>query len=302
MSRPLSAALASDLPAPSVVLELLKPITWFPPMWAFGCGVISSGIAPRGHWPMILGGVVLCGPLLCATSQAVNDWFDRHVDAINEPSRPIPSGRMPGRWGLYVAVLWTFLSLACAAALGPWVLGAAAVGLAFAWAYSAPPLRLKQNGWWGNLACAICYEGFAWVTGAAVMSGGVTPPGGTLLIAVLYSLGAHGIMTLNDFKSIEGDKRSGIGSLPVRLGAERAGEVACLAMGLPQIAVIALLLTWGRPYHALAIGAMLALQVLFMRRLLLDPRARAPWYNGTGVSLYVLGMLVAAFALKGLVT
>jgi chlorophyll synthase len=134
------------------------------------------------------------------------------------------------------------------------------------------------------------------------MSGGVTPPGRTLLIAVLYSLGAHGIMTLNDFKSIEGDKRSGIGSLPVRLGAERAGEVACLAMGLPQIVVIALLLTWGRPYHALAIGAMLALQVFFMRRLLLDPRARAPWYNGTGVSLYVLGMLVAAFALKGLVT
>jgi hypothetical protein len=58
--------------------------------------------------------------LLCASSQAVNDWFDRHVDAINEPNRPIPSGRMPGRWGLYVAVLWTLLSLACAAALGAW--------------------------------------------------------------------------------------------------------------------------------------------------------------------------------------
>jgi chlorophyll synthase len=219
MARPDSPALASDFPTPSVVLELLKPITWFPPMWAFGCGVVSSGVAARGHWPLVLAGVVLCGPLLCATSQAVNDWFDRHVDAINEPRRPIPSGRMPGRWGLYIALLWTVLSAVCAAALGPWVLGASVLGLLLAWAYSAPPFRLKRNGWWGNLACAACYEGFAWVTGAAIMIGGATPPSYTLLVAVLYSLGAHGIMTLNDFKSIEGDRRTGVGSLPVRLGA-----------------------------------------------------------------------------------
>ena len=299
MSRPVSATLSSDLPAPSVVLELLKPITWFPPMWAFGCGVISSGVSARGRWPAIVAGVVLCGPLLCATSQAVNDWFDRHVDAINEPNRPIPSGRMPGRCGLYVAILWTALSLGCAAALGSWVFCAAALGLMLAWAYSAPPIRLKRNGWWGNLACAICYEGFAWVTGAAIMAGGVTPSSKVLILAVLYSLGAHGIMTLNDFKSIEGDRRSGIGSLPVRLGAERAGEVACMAMALPQLAVVALFVAWGRSYAACAIGVMLGAQLLLMRRLLTDPRAKAPWYNGTGVSLYVLGMMVAAFALRG---
>ena len=87
----------------AAVLELLKPITWFAPMWAFGCGVVSSGVPVlRGGWSLV--GVVLAGPLVCATSQAVNDWFDRHVDAINEPSRPIPSGRIPGRWGLYIAM------------------------------------------------------------------------------------------------------------------------------------------------------------------------------------------------------
>ncbi len=300
MARPISYTSISGRPAPSVVLELLKPITWFPPMWAFGCGVVSSGVSAHGHWPMILAGVLLCGPLLCATSQAVNDWFDRHVDAINEPGRPIPSGRMPGFWGLYIAVLWTLLSIACAAALGVWVLGASLAGLLVAWAYSAPPIRLKRNGWWGNLACAACYEGFAWITGAAVMSGGATPAGRTLLIAVLYSLGAHGIMTLNDFKSIEGDKRSGVASLPVQLGAERAGEVACVAMALPQVAVVGLLVAWGLQYYAAAVATLLASQVLLMRRLLVNPRQRAPWYNGTGVSLYVLGMLVTAFALKGL--
>ena len=300
MASPDTPALTSDVPAPAVVLELLKPITWFPPMWAFGCGVVSSGVGLAGHWPLILAGIVLCGPLLCATSQAVNDWFDRHVDALNEPQRPIPSGRMPGRWGLYIAVLWTVLSLVCAAALGSWVFGAALVGLLLAWAYSAPPLRLKRNGWWGNLACAVCYEGFAWVTGAAVMAGGA-PSRDTLIMAGLYSLGAHGIMTLNDFKSIEGDRRTGIGSLPVRLGPEFAGEVACVAMALPQLLVAALLVVWGQRYHAAAVAALLGVQLLLMRRLLAKPRERAPWYNGTGVSLYVLGMLVTAFALRGIV-
>ncbi|MDP9088102.1 MAG: chlorophyll synthase ChlG [Pseudomonadota bacterium] len=288
------------MPAPAVVIELLKPITWFPPMWAFGCGVISSGVPAQGHWSRIIAGVLLCGPLLCASSQAVNDWFDRHVDSINEPNRPIPSGRMPGRWGLYVAIIWTLLSLVCAAALGRWVFGAASIGLSLAWAYSAPPIRLKRNGWWGNLACAVCYEGFAWVTGAAIMAGGVSPSNEILLVALLYSLGAHGIMTLNDFKSIDGDRRCGIGSLPVRLGAEHAGEVACVAMALPQLAVVALLIAWGQTYAACAVGGLLGAQLLLMRRLLVDPRAKAPWYNGTGVSLYVLGMLVVAFALRGI--
>ena len=300
MSRPAASALTSDFPAPAVVLELLKPITWFPPMWAFGCGVASAGPLLQRRWPVILAGVVLCGPLLCATSQAVNDWFDRKVDAINEPARPIPSGRMPGRSGLYVAVLWSALSAACAAALGRWVFDFSAVGLLLAWAYSAPPVRLKQNGWWGNLACALCYEGLAWVTGAAVASGGVTPSMKILGIAALYSLGAHGIMTLNDFKAIEGDRRMGIGSLPVRLGAERAGEVACATMALPQAVIVALLLAWGEPYQAMAVAVLLGAQLLLMRRLLANPRQRAPWYNGTGVTLYVIGMLISAFALKSL--
>ena len=46
-----------------------------------------------------------------------------------------------------------------------------AFGLALAWVYSAPPVRLKRNGWWGNAAVALCYEGLPWFTGAAVMAG-----------------------------------------------------------------------------------------------------------------------------------
>jgi len=290
----------SAAPAPAAVLELLKPITWFPPMWAFGCGVVSSGLPLDGRWPQIVAGIVLAGPLVCATSQAANDWFDRHVDAINEPDRPIPSGRIPGRWGLYVAWIWTGLSLLVAAALGIWVFGAAVVGLALAWAYSAPPLRLKQNGWWGNTAVAFSYEGIAWVTGAAVMAAGTPPDARVFLLAALYSLGAHGIMTLNDFKSVDGDRQLGIGSLPARLGVERAANVACLAMAVPQIVVVGALASWGREGHAVVVAGLWLLQILLMPRLLERPRELAPWYNATGVTLYVLGMLVSAFAVRSL--
>ncbi|MBA4285343.1 MAG: bacteriochlorophyll/chlorophyll a synthase [Xanthomonadaceae bacterium] len=285
-------------PALSAVTELLKPITWFPPMWAFVCGVIASGVALAGSWPLIIVGILIAGPLVCATSQAVNDWYDREVDAINEPNRPIPSGRMPGFWGLYIAIGWTGLSMLVATALGPWGFAATVVGLLLAWAYSAPPLRLKRNGWWGNTACAISYEGLAWITGAAVMAGGATPGVRSLLLAALYSAGAHGIMTLNDFKSIEGDKVSGINSLPVLLGVNGAALTACAAMAIPQIVVIGLLYHWQMPAHALGIATLLALQLLMMRRFLATPRKLAIWYSGFGIPLYVAGMMVSAFALR----
>src|SRR5436305_10513361 len=114
----------------AAALELLKPITWFAPMWAFGCGVVAAGLPLAGRWPLVVAGVALAGPLVCGTSQAANDWFDRHVDAINEPRRPIPSGRLAGRTGLWIATGWTAMSLVVAAALGPWAFGAEVVGLA----------------------------------------------------------------------------------------------------------------------------------------------------------------------------
>ncbi len=288
----------SRLPQPAAMLELLKPITWFAPMWAFACGVISSGVPASGRWLLIAAGVALAGPMVCGTSQAVNDWYDRHVDAINEPNRPIPSGRIPGPWGLIIALVWTAASLALAAWLGQVCLTAAAIGLILAWAYSAPPARLKLNGWWGNAAVGACYEGLPWITGAGVMTNGV-PDWKIFVAAALYSIGAHGIMTLNDFKSIEGDQALGIRSLPVQLGVKRAVIVACAVMAVPQGIMMVLLSAWGHPIAAAVVALLLAVQFVLMLKLLRQPRERAPWYNGTGTTLYVLGMMATAFALRG---
>lgn len=277
-------------------VEVLHPITWFPPMWAFACGVVSSGVPDWSRWYVIPLGILLAGPLLCGTSQVVNDWYDRHVDAINEPDRPIPSGRLPGNMGFYQALLWSALSLLVAWMLGPWVLAASALGLVLAWIYSAPPLRLKGNGWYGNAAVGIAYEGLPWFTGAAAMAGGF-PHWEVVVLALLYSAGCHGIMTLNDFKSVEGDTHTGLRSLPVQLGVEKAARLACAVMAAPQVVVIALLLIWGHTLAAGLVTLVLGLQALAMLRWMARPRELAPWYNQTGVTLYVSGMMISAVAI-----
>ena len=287
-------------PELSTVAELLKPITWFPPMWAFSWGVVSSGKSLTDNWVLIVWGVLLAGPLVCASSQAVNDWFDRHVDAINEPNRPIPSGRMPGRWGFYIAVLWTLLSIFWAWPLGPWGFAATALGLLLSWAYSTPPIRLKNNGWWGNSACALSYEGLAWVTGAAVMLGGEMPSEKAIVLALLYSFGAHGIMTLNDFKAVDGDAQMGVRSLPVQLGVTKAAFTACGFMLFAQWAVAILLLEWGSPNSALAVLLLSVCQLPLMLRFIQNPVEKALSVSAFGVPLFVSGMMVSAWSLRGL--
>ncbi len=279
------------------MLELIKPITWFPPMWAYLCGIASVGVSPWSSWPMVLLGVVLAGPVVCGMSQAANDWCDRHVDAVNEPHRPIPSGRIPGRWGMWIALAMSVLSLAMGWLLGPWGFAATVVGVLSAWAYSVEPVRLKRSGWWGPGLVGLCYEGLPWFTGAAVLSQGV-PSFQVTTMALLYAFGAHGIMTLNDFKALEGDKIHGVRSLPVTLGPDVAARVACTVMGLAQALVVALLLVWGRPWYALAVTVLLGGQVWAMGTLLKDPKGKAPWYNATGIGMYVSGMMITAFALR----
>jgi chlorophyll synthase len=298
MTRTAISTQHAPFPAVTDIVELLKPITWFPPMWAFMCGVVSSGAPIAENWPFLLAGVILTGPLVCGTSQAVNDWYDRHVDAINEPDRPIPSGRVGGSWGLRVAIAGSVLSLLISLMIGPWVLAATVVGLILAWGYSAPPFRFKTSGWLGPAVVALSYEGLSWFTGASVMVGAL-PSFSVLLVLGLYSIGAHGIMTLNDFKAVEGDRQTGLRSLPVTLGVTRAAWLACAVMALAQLAVVTLLFAWAHTISAAVIAVFLALQLVLMRRLIGDPAKYAPWYNATGVSLYVLGMLAAALGLGG---
>jgi chlorophyll synthase len=275
-----------------------KPGTWFAPMWAMLVGCVASGNA---HWTFpsvgrVLLGMILAGPLLCAFSQVTNDWFDREVDRINEPDRPTAANLLSPVTVGAIAIGLAAAALALAAYLGTNVFYLAIGGLALALAYSAPPLRLKaRNGWLANGACAFAYECFAWVAGAAIF-GHVTA--GTLVLAGLYSLGSHGLMTLNDFKSYEGDKRLGLRSLPVMLGLDGALRAAFSFIDVFQVLAIAYVLV-NRMW--LAGGIMLLLfvvQIPMQRKLATDPKGLAPWYCASAIPPFVWGMLVAALAIR----
>jgi chlorophyll synthase len=132
------------------------------------------------------------------------------------------------------------------------------------------------------------------------MLGNHVPPMPLLLLATVYSIGAHGIMTLNDFKAMEGDQRMGVNSLPVLLGANGAARAASLIMLLAQAVVIVLLVSWNRPWHALTIGVLTLVQALMMWRFIQSPRERALWLSALGVPFFVSGMMITAFAVRTL--
>ena len=275
------------------ILELIKPVTWFPPMWAFLCGVVSVGALNSNNTILILSGLLLAGPLVCGMSQAVNDWCDRHVDAINQPERPIPSGRVSAGWGFFTGIIMSATSIIFAYYLGSLIFFATIIGVLAAWLYSLEPIRLKRSAIFGPGVVAICYEGLPWFTGAAIFT--ISLPNKEVLIVLsLYALGAHGIMTMNDFKATKGDKLLGINSLPVILGRKPATLVACLIMLFPQLIVISLFYFWGSLILAITLAVCVLLQSLSMIFLIRDPEKNTPFFNMTGVLLYIAGMMLSA--------
>jgi chlorophyll synthase len=71
-------------------------------------------------------------------------------------------------------------------------------------------------------------------------------------------------------------------------------------MIIPQLAVVGLLFSWDRPIHAAAVATLIAVQTWMMARFVARPVGRALWYSGLGVPLFVSGMMVSAFAIRGL--
>lgn len=275
----------------------MKPVTWFAPAWAFLCGSIASGIT---QWSLhdigrIALGTLLCGPVVCGLSQVVNDYCDREVDALNEPDRLIPAGKISTRQVFATIGVLAALALGLAMLLGREVVLLTAVGMLLAVVYSAHPLRAKRNGWIGNALVAVSYEALPWLAGHLAF-GKLTVP--SLVIASLYALGAHGIMTINDFKSMDGDRKLGIKTIPVLYGPWAAAWLAVLTMNVSQLFVLLTFAVWERWVVVGIIGVLFLAQLPLQQRLIQDPRGRAIFYNASGTSLFVWGMMAAAIGLR----
>jgi len=285
-------------------LQLMKPVTWIPLIWGVICGAAASA---NFHWTLPeVGASVACmlmsGPLLAGYTQTINDYYDREIDAINEPYRPIPSGAIPlGQVRLQIVVL-LLAGLAVAWGLDVWaghstpVLLLLALGGSFvSYIYSAPPLKLKQNGWLGNYALGASYIALPWWAGQALF-GQLT--WGTALLTLAYSLAGLGIAVVNDFKSVEGDRALGLQSLPVVFGIQRASWISAGMIDIFQLAMVVVLIAIGQHFAAVLLVLLIIPQITFQDIWLLrDPVAFDVKYQASAQPFLVLGMLVTALAI-----
>jgi len=277
----------------------MKPVTWFGPVWAFVCGTIASGATA---WTIddvgtIMLGTLLAGPVLCGVSQVINDYYDRDVDALNQPDRLIPAKLVSNAQIILTIALLLAVGVSIGMYLGANVALFSAIGLILAIMYSMPPFRAKRNGWIGNGLVGISYEGLAWLAGHAAFAGLTT---GSVLIAALYSLGAHGIMTINDYKSIEGDRLCNINSIPVLHGEKGAAWLTVITMNLAQLGVLAAFIYWQSWIIVAVLSVLLFLQFPTQRSFIKEPVEKHLNFSAIGVSFFVWGMMAAAIGLRWL--
>lgn len=285
-------------------LQLMKPITWIPLLWGVICGAAASG---NYHWELsnILASascMFMSGPLLTGYTQTINDYFDREIDAINEPNRPIPSGAISlfqvkfQIWVLLIAGLGVaYLLDLWANHTIPSVLLLALGGSFVSFIYSAPPLKLKQNGWLGNYALGASYIALPWWAGQALF-GHLTWT--TALLTLAYSLSGLGIAVINDFKSVEGDKSLGLESLPVVFGIKNASRISAGMIDIFQIAMVVVLIAIGQHFASVILVLLIIPQITFQDIWLLrDPLKFDVKYQASAQPFLILGMLVTAIAI-----
>ena len=284
-------------------LQLMKPITWIPLMWGIICGAASSGNYTWTLENVLISAacMLLAGPLLTGYTQILNDYYDRDIDAINEPYRPIPSGAIS--LPQVVIQIWLLLlaGIGLAYALDQWAghefptITALAIGGSFlSYIYSAPPLKLKQNGWIGSFALGASYIAIPWWTGHALFG---ELDSTIVLLTLFYSFSGLGIAIINDFKSVEGDRQLGLKSLPVMFGVTNAAWICVLMIDVFQAGIAAYLISIHQNLYATILILLIIPQITFQDMYFLrDPLKNDVKYQASAQPFLVLGMLVAALA------
>lgn len=285
-------------------LQLMKPITWIPLIWGVVCGAASSG---EYFWSLenilkVLTCMLLSGPLMTGYTQTLNDFYDKEIDAINEPYRPIPSGAISIPQVVTQILVLLLGGLGISYLLDLWaghefpVMFCLTLGGAFiAYIYSAPPLKLKQNGWLGNYALGASYIALPWWAGHALF--------GQLnwkiaILTLIYSLAGLGIAVVNDFKSVEGDRQLGLKSLPVMFGITTAAWICVIMIDVFQAGIAGYLISIQENLYATIVLLLIIPQITFQDMYFLrNPLENDVKYQASAQPFLVIGMLITGLAL-----
>ncbi|MGC9504160.1 chlorophyll synthase ChlG [Baaleninema sp.] len=285
-------------------LQLMKPITWIPLIWGVVCGAASSGSYTWTLENVLMAAacMLLSGPLMTGYTQTLNDFYDREIDAINEPYRPIPSGAISVPQVVTQILVLLIAGFALAYGLDVWaqnefptITTVAVVGAFLAYIYSAPPLKLKQNGWLGNYALGASYITLPWCAGHALFGElNIT----IVVLTMFYSLAGLGIAIVNDFKSVEGDRQLGLKSLPVMFGIMPAAWICVLSIDIFQTGIAAYLVSIHQNLYAVLLMLLVIPQITFQDMYFMrNPLENDVKYQASAQPFLVLGMLVTGLAI-----
>ncbi|QUS60673.1 chlorophyll synthase ChlG [Synechocystis sp. PCC 7339] len=285
-------------------LQLMKPITWIPLIWGVVCGAASSGgyIWSVEDFLKALTCMLLSGPLMTGYTQTLNDFYDRDIDAINEPYRPIPSGAISVPQVVAQILILLVAGIGVAYGLDVWaqhdfpIMTVLTLGGAFiAYIYSAPPLKLKQNGWLGNYALGASYIALPWWAGHALFG---TLNSTIMVLTLIYSLAGLGIAVVNDFKSVEGDRQLGLKSLPVMFGIGTAAWICVIMIDVFQAGIAGYLIYVHQQLYATIVLLLLIPQITFQDMYFLrNPLENDVKYQASAQPFLVFGMLATGLAL-----
>ncbi|MEM2025840.1 MAG: geranylgeranylglycerol-phosphate geranylgeranyltransferase [Desulfurococcaceae archaeon] len=209
-------------------LKLMRPLNGLMAGVAAVTGfLIASGYASISTLPGALASWLLFASafLFTSASMAINDYFDREVDKLNQPGRPIPSGKVKPEEALLLSLALLSAGLAVSALLGPGPFAIAVAASALLVAYSA---CLKRLGLLGNAAVSFCVA-LTFMYGSAASS---APTSTVLTFSSMAFLANMSREVVKGIADVEGDGLRGVKTLAVARGLRFAAGVALIFMVL----------------------------------------------------------------------
>ncbi|WP_435064805.1 geranylgeranylglycerol-phosphate geranylgeranyltransferase [Halobaculum sp. EA56] len=211
---------------------------------------VGSFVAGGLDSPVAVALAVVATMAATGAGNAVNDYFDREIDAVNRPDRPIPSGRVSARAAAAFAAALFAVATAAALSLPPLALAIAVVNLLALLAYTQLFKGLPAVG---NVVVAYL-TGSTFLFGAAAV-GPIAPPTWTLFGLAATATFAREVV--KDVEDVAGDREEGLRTLPIVVGERPAVALATVAMAAATLASALPYLggTFGVAYLAVVIPA-----------------------------------------------
>ena len=223
-------------------IRLMRPVNCAMMGFAVSVGALLAAPALlQANWPNLVFGF-FTGFLLCAAAMTINDYYDRGIDAVNEPARPIPSGLIGANTALAFVVFLTAVGLVFAYLSRPLCLVVAVAS----WVITVSYVTVgKRSGLPGNFLVSACVA-IPFIYGSIAITGGLGL--NVLLFALMAFLSNTGREITKGIVDVKGDSAEGMKTLAVRYGEKNAAIASAVfyisAVALTPIPLMLGLVSW----------------------------------------------------------